>query len=288
MRKLVVAVFSTLALAVAVAPAASANPTRVSRSSRLSLTAQITSFQATAARVVANGTLTGTLRSGARVTRDTAPVKFAVMARASGGRCNVLTLRLAPVYLELLGLQVQTSYISLNIYAVRGAVLGNLFCALAHATVSFPRVASDLNSRLGSRPLRVLSASEGLPARAAQASPAACQVLKLVLGPLRLNLLGLVVSLYGQTTASPVVVTISAVPSEGLLGQLLCGLAGGTGVDSLSGLQSLLSNLGLNLSTTQVQNLLNQLGITDLATGLTQADINRILQALGLGSSTPS
>jgi hypothetical protein len=113
-------------------------------------------------------------------------------------------------------------------------------------------------------------------------------VVKLVLGPLNLNLLGLAVDLYGQTTSSPVVVTINAVPSQGLLGQLLCGLAGGTGINSLSGLQSLLSSLGLNLSNSQVTNLLNSLGITNLLSGLTQSDINRILQALGLGSSTPS
>jgi hypothetical protein len=287
MRKLVIAGFATLAFAAAVAPAANASPSRASTSPRLTVTAKITSFRATAARVVANGTLTGTLRSGTSVTRDSAPVKFAVMARASGGRCNILTLRLAPVFLELLGLQVQTSYINLNLYAVHGAVLGNLFCALAHAKVSFPKAARDLNSQLHGRALRVLTASDSMPAHAAQA-PAACQVLKLVLGPLRLNLLGLVVQLYGQTPADPVTVTIDAVPSEGLLGQLLCGLAGGTGVNSLSGLQSLLSNLGLNLSSTQVQNLLNQLGISNLTTGLTQADLNRILQALGLGSSTPS
>jgi hypothetical protein len=115
-----------------------------------------------------------------------------------------------------------------------------------------------------------------------------CQVLKLVLGPLHLDLLGLVVDLYGQTKANPVVVTINAIPSQGLLGQLLCGLAGGTGVSSLSGLQSLLSSLGLNLSTTQLQNLLNQLGISNLSAGLTQLDLNRILQSLGLGSSLPT
>jgi hypothetical protein len=283
MRKLVVAAISALVLAAAVAPAASASP----RASRLSLTAQITSFHATAAGVVANGTFKGTLRSGTRVTHDSAPVKFAVLARAGGGRCNILTLHLAPVFLELLGLQVQTSTINLNITAQRGEVLGNLFCALSRAKVSFPKAARDLNSRLHGRPLQVMAASDSLPASAAQAAPASCQVLKLVLGPLHLNLLGLVVDLYGDTRTSPVVVTINAVPSQGLLGQLLCGLAGGTGINSLSGLQGLLSSLGLNLSGTQVTNLLNQLGITNLTSGLSQADINRILQALGLGSRTP-
>jgi hypothetical protein len=221
------------------------------------------------------------------VTHSSAPVQFAVLSR-NRHRCNILTLKLAPVFLELLGLQVQTSTINLQLYAQRGAVLGDLFCSLAHAKVSFPRAARDLNRQLHGRALQVMSASGRAPARAAATQPASCQVLKLVLGPLHLNLLGLVVDLYGKDKSSPVVVTISAVPSQGLLGQLLCGLAGGTGINSLSGLQNLLSSLGINLTNNQVTNLLNSLGITNLLSGLTQSDINRILDALGLGSVTPS
>jgi hypothetical protein len=283
MRKLVVAFFLATAFAAAVVPAANARP----RTDRLSLTAKITSFRATKAGVIANGTFSGTLRSGTGVTHSSAPVRFAVLARSRGGRCNILTLKLAPVFLELLGLQVTTSTINLQLYAVPNAVLGSLFCDLAHARVTFPRAARDLNAQLHGRPLQVMSARDSVPARMAQAAPATCQVLKLVLGPLHLNLLGLVVDLYGQNKHSPVVVTIDAVPSEGLLGQLLCGLSGGTGINSLSGLTSLLSSLGLNLSSSQVQGLLNNLGITNLLSGLTQSDINRILQALGLGSKTP-
>ena len=291
MRKLIVAVFSAGVIAAVVAlPAAAStgSSTHRARTSRLSLTAKITSFRATPGGLVADGKFSGTLRSGTSVTHSSAPVRFAVLARSRGGRCNVLTLKLAPVFLELLGLQVQTSTINLQLYAVPNEVLGSLFCSLAHAKVSFPHAARDLNSSMHGQPLRVMSASDSVPAGMAQAQPATCQVLKLVLGPLHLNLLGLVVDLYGQNKSSPVVVTISAVPSEGLLGQLLCGLAGGTGINSLSGLQSMLSSLGLNLSSSQVSSLLSQLGITDLTSGLTQSDINRILQALGLGSTTPS
>lgn len=188
-------------------------------------------------------------------------------------------------------MQVTTSDISLDVYALKGRVLGDLFCALAHAKVTFPRtarVARALNSRLDGRSLPVFAAAESLPARATQAQPQSCQVLKLVLGPLHLDLLGLVVDLYGKTKANPVIVTINAVPSQGLLGQLLCSLAGGGGVTSLSGLQSLLNSLGVNRSTTQIQNLLNQLGISNLSSGLTQLQLNRILQALGLGSTPPA
>src|SRR3954468_13058780 len=294
MRKLVAAGISGLAFAAAVAPTANANasaPTNGGTSSRLSMTAKITKFRATASGVVADGTLTGKLRSGTSVSRDSAPVRFRVAAKRHGRRCNVITLRLAPLDLELLGVQVQTSPISRDVSARKGRVLGDLFCALSHAKITFPRtarVAHALNSRLDGRPLRVFAASSSLPAGAAQAQPQSCQVLKLVLGPLHLDLLGLVVDLYGKTRKDPVIVTINAQPDKGLLGQLLCGLAGSGGVSNLAGLQSLLSSLGVNLSTAQIQQLLNQLGIGDLSGGLTQLDLNRILGALGLGQTPPT
>ena len=81
MRKLVIAVLSVAAVAGAVAPAASAAP----RTSKLALTAKITGFRATAAGVVANGTFSGTLRSGSGVTHQSTPVRFAVLAKASHG-----------------------------------------------------------------------------------------------------------------------------------------------------------------------------------------------------------
>jgi hypothetical protein len=275
---------AALAAAIAFAVPASAD---AATSSTLSMKAKITSFRATASGVVANGTLTGKLRSGTSVSRDSAPVRFGVTAQRRGRRCDVITLRLAPLTLELLGVQVKTSHISLDVFARKGRVLGDLFCALSRAKVTFPRVASALNSRLDGRSLRVLSTSASLPASAAQAQPRSCQVLKLVLGPLHLDLLGLVVDLYGRTSRDPVIVTINAQPHRGLLGQLLCGLAGGGGVTDLAGLQSLLSSLGVNLSTAQLQGLLNQLGIGSLSGGLTQLDLNRILQALGLGGTIP-
>src|SRR4051812_28399739 len=279
----------TIMLAALVAAFALAVPASAGAATKstLSMRAKITSFRATASGVVADGTLTGKLRSGTSVSRDRAPVRFRVAAKRHGRRCNVITLRLAPLDLELLGVQVKTSHISLDVYARKGRVLGNLFCALARAKVTFPRVARAMNSRLHGRSLRVIAASTSLPASAAQAQPQSCQVLKLVLGPLHLDLLGLVVDLYGKTHQDPVLVTINAQPSKGLLGQLLCGLAGGGGVTNLAGLQSLLNSLGVNLSTTQLQTLLNQLGITNLSGGLTQLDLNRILQALGLGQTMP-
>ena len=62
-------------------------------------------------------------------------------------------------------------------------------------------------------------------ASAAQAGQ--CQVLRLVLGPLDLNLLGLVVQLYGPNAQPPVTLTITSTPGGGVLGDLFCGLSGG-------------------------------------------------------------
>src|SRR3954467_12431601 len=196
----------TIMLAALVAAFALAVPASAGAATKstLSMRAKITSFRATASGVVADGTLTGKLRSGTSVSRDRAPGGFRVAAVGRGRRCNVITLRLGPLDLELLGVQVKTSHISLDVYARKGRVLGDLFCALAHAKVTFPRVARALNARLDGRSLRVLATSTSLPAMTAQTQPQSCQVLKLVLGPLHLDLLGLVVDLYGKTRRNPV------------------------------------------------------------------------------------
>jgi hypothetical protein len=60
----------------------------------------------------------------------------------------------------------------------------------------------------------------------AQAQQLECEVLHLELGPITLNLLGLNVFIGGPNN-TPLIVDITADPSGGLLGQLLCALAGG-------------------------------------------------------------
>jgi hypothetical protein len=73
----------------------------------------------------------------------------------------------------------------------------------------------------------------------AHAAPAACNILNLTLGPLNLNLLGLVVTL------NQVHLTITAVPGAGnLLGNLLCAVAGLlNGGGSLSQIATLLNSI---------------------------------------------
>ena len=81
-----------------------------------------------------------------------------------------------------------------------------------------------------------------------------CPVLNLSLGPINLDLLGLVV----QT--SPICLDITAVPGGGLLGNLLCNVSG-----LLNQGMTLSQILGL-LSTTDANNLIS--GLTDLVNGV--------------------
>jgi hypothetical protein len=174
------------------------------------------------------------------------PVTFAVAAQA--GRCHVLTLTLNDLQLNLLGLNVDLSETNLRIFAIRrgdgSGVLGRLFCALSRSTIRLGRGASasrahqvvrSLNTRLKHHSMRAFRASAVIDssttdggsssdgASAAQATQT-CNVLKLVLGPLDLNLLGLVVQLYGPTRNQPVVLTITATRGGGVLGDLFCSL----------------------------------------------------------------
>jgi hypothetical protein len=263
-----------------------AAPASAQASDELTMTAKITSFSATRDGVVANGTVTGTLRSGGDVVKDRSRIRLQVSQRRAGRRCDVLTLNLQQLFLELLGARVETSAINLELYARRGAILGNLFCALSRARISFPRAAAALNRKLDGRPLRVMAVQTDVPAKAAD-HQGTCQVLKLILGPLHLDLLGLNVDLYGKNKRSPVVVTIAALPGHGLLGDVLCAVAGGASITSLAALQNVLRGLGVSVADADLQNVLNGLGLGDLTGGLSQVNLQRILAALGVSSPVP-
>jgi hypothetical protein len=273
MRQRLLLLTLALALAGLLVPAASQAAT-----STLSIKAKITRFQAHGSALDASGVITGTLKSGSQVKKDSAPVRFRVTASQNGRRCDILTLNLQQLHLDLLGARVDTSAINLELYATRGRILGNLFCAVAHARIRLPRAAAAMNHKLAGRPLRVMAAHA--TAQAAQTPPpATCQVLDVILGPLHLDLLGLNVDLYGKTKSDPVEITITAQPGQGLLGDVLCSLAGHGNITSLAGLRSLLQSVGLTVADTDLQNLLNSLGI-NLTNGLTNLDLQRILQAL--------
>jgi hypothetical protein len=239
MKGLILAVCCALALLVPVA-AADAAPASSSSKGRVVVGAKIKRFAVVDRTIVARGVLTSRVAGGGDSQVARTPVRFAVAAQA--GRCHVLTLTLNDLQLSLLGLNVDLSEVNLRIFAVRrgdgSGILGRLFCALSRSTVRLGRGASvaqaqrvvrSLNTRLEDHPMRAFRATAVIrasgDARAAQAQ--SCQVLNLVLGPLDLNLLGLVVQLYGPNRNSPVTLTITATPGGGILGNLFCSLGSG-------------------------------------------------------------
>ena len=210
------------------------------RDGKVTVDVKIKRFAVAGRKVVARGVLTSRVQGADQSQSARTPVQFAVVAQR--GRCHVLTLTLNDLQLSLLGLNVDLSEVNLRIFAVRrgegSGILGRLFCALSRSTVRLGRgagaaeahrVVRALNSRLEDRPMRAFRASalisSGEGASAAQAGT--CQVLSLTLGPLDLNLLGLVVQLFGENRRSPVTLTITATPGGGVLGDLFCGLSGG-------------------------------------------------------------
>lgn len=88
-------------------------------------------------QLVATGTLTGTAtQAGGIVTQITQTFTAIPLALtgSQGGRCEILNLDLGPLFLDLLGLQVDLSAVNLDIVAQSGPgkLLGNLLCAVVH------------------------------------------------------------------------------------------------------------------------------------------------------------
>ena len=234
-RMLGVAALASLALA---APAEAGSG---SGNGQVTVDVAVTKFALQGRQIVGRGTLTARVADASgNVERGRRNVRFAFAAQE--GRCRVLTLRLDELRLDLLGVRVDASTINLRLFAIprgeQGGVLGKLFCALARSTLRLRgsiraatharRVVRSLNSRLERRPMRAFRTTAILApgAQATQQQPS-CSVLTLVLGPLDLNLLGLVVELYGENPQSPVTLVISAFPGQGALGDLFCQLSGG-------------------------------------------------------------
>jgi hypothetical protein len=157
----------------------------------------------------------------------------------NGQACPILNLALGPIDVTLLGLQVQTSPICLDITAYEGGgLLGDLLCQVATllqggSTLSEVLALLEAGGQLG----RLLQGTEELLNGALDALTsnrigdqptgrvaATCTILDLSLGPVELNLLGLEVIL-DNCAGGPVTVTITAIEGGGLLGDLLCSLS---------------------------------------------------------------
>jgi len=220
-------------------------------------TVNVTHFAVNAAgHLVASGTVTDAANKQLATFQD-----VAVTVQAVATTCTILDLTLAPINLNLLGLVVTTSTIHLKITAdPSGGLLGSLLCGIAKLLDQPAALAPRLNRVLslvggsltggsvltGMLPITItqfFSRNNHLFARflvttdrgrtfgpfatpvSAQASASSCTILHLVLGPLHLNLLGLVIDLTGAKATDPVVIDISAEPGPGnLLGNLLCGI----------------------------------------------------------------
>jgi hypothetical protein len=141
--------------------------------------------------------------------------------------CDVLSLSLGPLHLNVLGLVVDLDRLVLTIKAdSEGGLLGSLFCSLASRGTASPAKLRGIAKRM-TRVARAKGLNQGVAGFQLQVAPKVsqvgevCEILDLVLGPLDLNVLGLMIHL------DQLHLRITAVRGGGLLGDLLCGLAGG-------------------------------------------------------------
>jgi hypothetical protein len=220
----VAAIAAALVLPAAASAADSAQAFRqlTGQQAKVTVNLKVTKFVATSSGPRARGVATATL-SGLGSAPTTVKQRVTLQV-TGGGRCRILRLTLQQLDLHLLGLNVHLDRVDLRITGRRrGGVLGRLFCALAGArvrTASAATAAHQLNARITKRPLRLFRLSVPVQAVAAQAPPpAVCPILELTLGPLHLDLLGLVIDL------NRVHLTITATPGGGILGDLLCSLS---------------------------------------------------------------
>ncbi|MCA1689280.1 MAG: hypothetical protein LC720_02190 [Actinobacteria bacterium] len=207
------------------------------KTAKLAVGVEVLRFSSTGRTTTANGLLTATLTDNlGHVT--TLKDNVALTAATGGSGCRVLHLFLNELTLNLLGLTAHLDKVTLDITGdARGGVLGSLFCRLAHARIASARAATiaALNTGITQHPSHALRFTAYLhPARAAATAPASppapapapapapgpgtCPVLDLVVGPLNLQLLGLVVDL------QKVHLNVIATRGQGKLGDLFCTL----------------------------------------------------------------
>jgi hypothetical protein len=186
---------------------------------RMTVTVDVMRFTATRGGTVAEGKASARLSGlGGLPVTVTKKVRLSV---AKKGSCKILTLVLDQLDLTLLGLNVHLDKVDLRVTGRRsGGVLGSLFCNLANARVKAGRAqaAAALNAELQrSGALRPIGLK--VPLRTVSQAAPTCDVLDLTVGPLAVDLLGLLVDL------KQVHLVITATPGGGVLGNLFCGLA---------------------------------------------------------------
>jgi hypothetical protein len=148
--------------------------------------------------------------------------------------CSVIDVSIKRLDLKLLGLNLSTSAINLQVKGNPHRSLGRLFCRLSRrislngaGTRGTRSVVRSLNRRLESRKMPTVGFSGTVTRQQTQSEYAPCEVLDLVIGPIHIDLIGLIVDLYGPTKNDPVTAIVTADPNRGVLGEKFCELAGG-------------------------------------------------------------
>jgi hypothetical protein len=222
----VVALLAGLMTAMAIASGPSSGTASESSGTRpvhgkLSVGVKVDRFTAHGRRLDAQGVVKAVLTDNAGHQKV---VRQRITLRAkSGGGCRVLHLRLDQLDLTLLGLNAHLDKVILDITGKRSeGILGRLFCQLASAKSGGKRhaIARRMTSAFqqsgGGRALRFTSYLNG---RVTTSAAGTCKVLDLIVGPLNLQLLGLVVDL------NQVHLSVTATRGQGALGDLFCQLA---------------------------------------------------------------
>ena len=160
------------------------------------------------------------------------PLTLTPQANPNNPACPILDLAIGEIHLTLLGLNVDTSPICLEITAQPGPgqLLGNLLCNIANLLNGGLDIGSIVNAlpqedqaTFTGALTQVLNGAFSQITSSTAVTNASCNILNLSIGPLELNLLGLVVEL-DDCNNGPVTVDITATPGGGLLGDLLCDL----------------------------------------------------------------
>lgn len=158
-----------------------------------------------------------------------------VMKVKTGGTCSVLDVSIKSLHLTLLGLDVNASAINLQITGNAKQTLGRLFCRLSRnldlrsSKRSTRGIVRSLNRNMNRRAMPTVAFSGIVTRQQTTSAYAPCEVLNLVLGPVHVNLIGLIVDLFGPTKKDPITAVVTADPNRGVLGAKFCELAGPQG-----------------------------------------------------------
>jgi hypothetical protein len=203
----------------AAAPTSTSSQKAKTQPGRLAVGVEVLRFGTRGKTLVARGQVTAKLTDGSG--HSTTAHQAVTLTAATGGRCRVLHLFLDQLNLRLLGLTAHLDRVTLDVTGnARGGVLGALFCKLARAKAASSRKARALTAAVRRQRGHALRFRAYLQPRTAHsAATKKCEVLDLVVGPLDLDLLGLIVNL------NRVHLNVIAERGKGKLGDLFCSLA---------------------------------------------------------------